>query len=285
GRRPGSGSRRPFVPSGHPLGPAPAPDPGPGVARGPGGAESAGRDRRRRVGVPPRHGRDTTDTGTARRRVGGRADPPRVAAAGGTGPGDRPVGAAVPQGGAVDRHRRVEPDGGGGHRRGRHGAGPSAPLRSPHRHDPAATGADLAGLGRPAGRTGARASADQRAGRAGRLGPGVAYRLWSKMEHAARRPGIDPEITQVDLAALVLELAAWGVSDPAALRWLDPPPPAAWEEGVALLRRLGAVDSRGRITPAGKRMADLPLHPRLARMVVDAGEDEALAVWLATILA
>lgn len=130
-----------------------------------------------------------------------------------------------------------------------------------------------------------RASADQRAGRAGRLGPGVAYRLWSKMEHAARRPGIDPEITQVDLAALVLELAAWGVSDPAALRWLDPPPPAGWEEGVALLRGLGAVDSRGRITPAGKRMADLPLHPRLARMVVDAGEDEALAVWLATILA
>src|SRR5690554_3908848 len=129
-----------------------------------------------------------------------------------------------------------------------------------------------------------RASADQRAGRAGRLGPGVAYRLWSKMEHAARRPGIDPEITQVDLAGLVLELAAWGVTDPSALRWLDPPPEAAWDEAVTLLRSLGAIGADGRITPSGRQMADLPLHPRLARMVVDADEDRALAVWLAVIL-
>ena len=128
-----------------------------------------------------------------------------------------------------------------------------------------------------------RASADQRAGRAGRLGPGVAYRLWSKMEHAARRPHLDPEITQVDLTGLALELAAWGVSDPATLRWLDPPAPAAWSEAVELLTRLGALD-QGRITDSGRRMSQLPLHPRLSRMVVDAGDQAALAIWLATVV-
>lgn len=128
-----------------------------------------------------------------------------------------------------------------------------------------------------------RASADQRAGRAGRLGPGVAYRLWSKMEHAARRPAIDPEITQVDLSGLALELAAWGVSDPAELSWLDPPPDAAWSEAVSLLETLGALEE-GRLTETGRRMVSLPLHPRLARMVADAGPDRALAVWLATLI-
>lgn len=128
-----------------------------------------------------------------------------------------------------------------------------------------------------------RASADQRSGRAGRLGPGVAYRLWSKMEHAARRPHIDPEITQVDLARLVLELAAWGEPDPANLDWLDPPPAVAWREAVELLSSLGAVED-GRLTDSGREMVGLPLHPRLARMVVEAGEDRALAVWLATII-
>jgi ATP-dependent helicase HrpB len=128
-----------------------------------------------------------------------------------------------------------------------------------------------------------RASADQRAGRAGRLGPGVAYRLWSKMEHAARRPHIDPEITQVDLAGLALELAAWGVSDPSTLRWLDPPAPAAWSEAVEILTRLRALEE-GRITDSGRRMSRLPLHPRLSRMVVDAGDEAALAIWLATVV-
>ena len=128
-----------------------------------------------------------------------------------------------------------------------------------------------------------KASASQRAGRAGRLGPGVAYRLWSKMEHAARRPHIDPEITQVDLAGLALELAAWGVSDPGALNWLDAPPAAAWAEAVQLLARLGAIADT-KITESGRSMARLPLHPRLSRMVVDAGGDAGLAVWLAAIL-
>lgn len=128
-----------------------------------------------------------------------------------------------------------------------------------------------------------RASADQRAGRAGRLGPGVAYRLWSRMEHGTRRPDIDPEITQVDLAGLALELAAWGVSDPAELSWLDPPPGRAWDEAVSLLQGLGALDG-SRLTVSGRRMATLPLHPRLARMVTDAGPDRALAIWLAAII-
>lgn len=128
-----------------------------------------------------------------------------------------------------------------------------------------------------------RASAEQRSGRAGRLGPGVAYRLWSQLEHGTRRPHIDPEVTQVDLAGLALELAAWGVTDPSELSWLDPPPNPAWSEALDLLAGLGALED-GHLTASGREMANLPLHPRLARMVTDAGADRALAVWLATIL-
>ena len=128
-----------------------------------------------------------------------------------------------------------------------------------------------------------RASADQRAGRAGRIEPGVAYRLWSKMEHAGRRPHIEPEITQVDLTGLVLEVAAWGtpVSD---LRWLDPPPARAIDDATQLLRTLGAIDDAGRLTPSGVEMAALPAHPRLARMIVDAGPDRGLACILAALI-
>jgi ATP-dependent helicase HrpB len=122
-----------------------------------------------------------------------------------------------------------------------------------------------------------KASADQRAGRAGRTEPGVAYRLWSKLEHAARRPFPDPEIAGADLAGLALELAVWGgtaaVSSgdtPPGLPFLDPPPARALEEGRRLLTFLGALDADGRPTPAGRAMAELPLHPRLACMVVAA---------------
>ena len=114
-----------------------------------------------------------------------------------------------------------------------------------------------------------KASADQRAGRAGRIGPGVAYRLWSKLEHAARRPFPDPEIATADLAGLALELAVWGGAAE-ALPFLDPPPGRALEEGRRLLTSLGALDADGRPTGAGRSMAELPLHPRLARMVVGA---------------
>ncbi|MEW6476859.1 MAG: ATP-dependent helicase HrpB [Actinomycetota bacterium] len=112
-----------------------------------------------------------------------------------------------------------------------------------------------------------KASADQRAGRAGRTGPGVAYRLWSKLEHAARRPFPDPEIVTADLAGLALELAVWG-GRPDALPFLDPPPDRSLEDGRRLLTLLGALDAEGRPTAVGRQMAELPLHPRLARMVV-----------------
>ncbi|MDE3205807.1 MAG: ATP-dependent helicase HrpB [Acidobacteriota bacterium] len=113
-----------------------------------------------------------------------------------------------------------------------------------------------------------RASADQRAGRAGRLGPGVAYRLWSAAEHDRRRLWPDPEISSADLAGLALELAVWGAA-PGDLRWLDPPPPAAYSTAVELLEELGAL-AGGRPTDLGQRLAGIPLHPRLAAMLVTA---------------
>lgn len=129
-----------------------------------------------------------------------------------------------------------------------------------------------------------KASADQRAGRAGRLGPGVAYRLWSKMEHAARKPDIEPEILSVDLAGFLLDLLHFGVDDPATLTWLDSPPDRAVSEASDLLTLLGAIDDEGRLTETGRTMATLPLHPRLARMVADAGIDGWTACLLAALL-
>ena len=114
------------------------------------------------------------------------------------------------------------------------------------------------------------ASADQRAGRAGRVAPGVAIRLWSKMEHAARPKFTAPEITRVDVSGLLLELGAWGVSDPSDLPFLDQPSDALVAEGRDLLAMLGALDEGGRLSIEGHAMARLPLHPRLARMVLGA---------------
>ena len=111
-----------------------------------------------------------------------------------------------------------------------------------------------------------RASADQRRGRAGRLEPGVCYRLWRESEQLA--PANTPEILAADLAGLVLELARWGVTQPAGLRWLDAPPAAAYSQAQELLRELGALDEEGRITTHGGELLKLPLHPRLAHMVV-----------------
>lgn len=112
------------------------------------------------------------------------------------------------------------------------------------------------------------ASADQRRGRAGRLGPGIGYRLWPEAETRALKPHDEPEIFVADLAPLVLELAAWGVSDPKVLPWLDPPPAAPFAQARDLLKRLEALDAAGMITSMGKEMVRLPLHPRLAHMVV-----------------
>ena len=116
-----------------------------------------------------------------------------------------------------------------------------------------------------------KASAEQRAGRAGRQGPGVVYRLWSKGEHAAKRGHDEPEIRQVDLAGLALELAVWGT--PAVeLPFLDQPPERTLAEANELLTALGAVDDAGNPTPLGRRMASMPLHPRLAHMVLVAAD-------------
>ncbi len=127
-----------------------------------------------------------------------------------------------------------------------------------------------------------RAAADQRAGRAGRLAPGTAHRLWSEADHARRRPFPEPEIAVVDLAGLALEVAAWG-SDVSQLAFLDQPPARAWAEAQALLRALGALDADGRPTVTGRAMAELPLHPRLARMVAVARQGGR--AWTAALLA
>jgi ATP-dependent helicase HrpB len=113
-----------------------------------------------------------------------------------------------------------------------------------------------------------RASAEQRRGRAGRLGPGLCLRLWTEAEHAALLPHGAPEILEADLAPLALDLAAWGVADPAELDWIDAPPAAAHAQARELLRALGALDATGTLTPHGRRMAELPLHPRLAHLLL-----------------
>jgi ATP-dependent helicase HrpB len=125
-----------------------------------------------------------------------------------------------------------------------------------------------------------RAAVDQRRGRAGRTEPGVCYRLWDEPQTASLAAYTQPEILSADLSSLVLDLAQWGVSDPAALAFLDPPPTPALKEARNLLRELGALDADGRITEEGSSLRALALPPRLARMIVDshrlgAGEQAA----------
>ena len=131
-----------------------------------------------------------------------------------------------------------------------------------------------------------RASADQRRGRAGRTAPGVCYRLWSEAEDATLQQYALPEIMEGDLAPLALDLAVAGVSDPAELAWLDPPPSVAFSHATELLRQLQAMDPDGRVTPHGEVMARFGMHPRLAHMVLRAADEGlgALACELAAIL-
>ncbi len=117
-----------------------------------------------------------------------------------------------------------------------------------------------------------KASAEQRKGRAGRLGPGVCYRLYDKHDLHGMLSFTQPEILASDLSPLALELAAWGVKDPHALSWLDAPPAAAWATGVQLLKDLGALDAACSITSPGRTMARLPLHPRLSRLMMRSQE-------------
>lgn len=116
-----------------------------------------------------------------------------------------------------------------------------------------------------------RAEADQRSGRAGRLAPGTAYRLWSRAEDATLRAHPEPEIEVADLTSLALELAAWGASEH-ELAFLTPPPPAHLAAARDLLQRLGALDGSGTITAHGRRMAELPLHPRLGHLLLRGAE-------------
>lgn len=112
------------------------------------------------------------------------------------------------------------------------------------------------------------AAATQRAGRAARQGPGVAYRLWEGAATAGLPRFDPPEIMEADLSPLLLDCALWGVSDPATLRWLDPPPAAALAEARNRLEKLGAIDDAARPTQHGRSIATLPLPPRLAHMLV-----------------
>ena len=122
------------------------------------------------------------------------------------------------------------------------------------------------------------ASADQRAGRAGRTASGRVVRLWGEREHTHRPLRDTPEIQRVDLAESVLSLAAGGFHDLEKLAWLEPPPPAALARARTELRDLGAIDDSGAATPRGERMAIFPLHPRYARMFLEAHERGCLPV-------
>ncbi|MEJ8755609.1 ATP-dependent helicase HrpB [Pontibacter sp. H259] len=132
-----------------------------------------------------------------------------------------------------------------------------------------------------------KAAADQRRGRAGRLGPGVCYRLWSTADQLQLAERQNPEIFEADLTGLALELAIWGVKDAAALNWLDTPPAAALSLARDLLLRLEAIDATGKATPHGKALASLGLSPRLGHLVIRGREIGlgATACALAAILA
>ncbi|HEX8513840.1 MAG TPA: ATP-dependent helicase HrpB [Allosphingosinicella sp.] len=128
-----------------------------------------------------------------------------------------------------------------------------------------------AGITRLVTERASRAAVTQRAGRAGRQGPGTVYRLWEEAATAGLPRFDPPEILEADLSALLLDCALWGVADPRELRWLDPPPAAAVDEARRRLVSLGALGPDGRPTAHGKAIAALPLPPRLAHMLIEAG--------------
>ena len=131
-----------------------------------------------------------------------------------------------------------------------------------------------------------RASADQRRGRAGRIEPGVCYRLWDEAETASLPAFGEPEIRSADLAPLVLDCAEWGVTDPQKLSWLDPPTSAALDAAREELRALSAIDAAGHLTETGRHLRALPLPPRLAAMLTAAAKSgaEAAAAEIAAVL-
>jgi ATP-dependent RNA helicase HrpB len=130
-----------------------------------------------------------------------------------------------------------------------------------------------------------RASAEQRAGRAGRTAPGVCYRLWGEGAERSLAAYAPPEVCVADLAPLALDLAVWG-TEAGKLRWLDPPPAATLASARDLLQRLGALDAAGKVTPHGRAMQEFPAHPRLAHMLLKSVAHDAasLAAELAALL-
>jgi ATP-dependent helicase HrpB len=126
-------------------------------------------------------------------------------------------------------------------------------------------------------------AADQRAGRAGRLAAGVCFRLWSEGTQRHLQPNRKPEMLEADLSSLVLELAAWGITDVNNLTWITPPPVGAVSQAKELLTSLGALED-GRVTKHGKAMAEFPTHPRIAHMLVSHTQGSALAADVAALL-
>lgn len=128
-----------------------------------------------------------------------------------------------------------------------------------------------------------RDAADQRAGRAGRLGPGICYRLWPEASHAGLVAIRQPEILEADLAPMILELANWGVNNVNELSWLTPPPSGAVNQAMDLLQELGAIEQNS-ITSRGRKMAELPTHPRIAHMLLESEKLASLAADIAALL-
>ena len=114
------------------------------------------------------------------------------------------------------------------------------------------------------------ASATQRSGRAGRLGPGICYRLWNEAAQGALLPFTPPEIRTADLTPLALELLNWGIRDPEQLTWLDPPSASAWRTALELLELLGCTTAQGQLTDLGREAAEIPIHPRLGCLLLKA---------------